>query len=161
MVNQGKGFFHFGGSRLKRRLISPLPLRPVYGAQTCIPATARAEGCSESHGPASSPSQSPPTSSRRRRRGNLVKATICSQAGKAWRPGQANTFVKNKKETKREEEIQRGNSRELFSLFNCYSLLFFFCLNQGCTVTLLLSLYHLLRYSLYNKGFTSDINSAN
>lgn len=67
----------------------------------------------------------PPTSSRRRRRGNLVKATVCSQAGKAWRPGQANTFVKNKKESKREEEIQRGNSRELFSLFNCYILLLF------------------------------------
>lgn len=102
MENQGKGFFHFGGSRLERMLTSPLPLRPVYGAQTSIPGTARAEGCSKSHGPASSHSQPPssfplPRSPRRKRRGNLVKATICSQAGKAWRPGQANTFVKKTK----------------------------------------------------------------
>lgn len=115
MENQGKGFFYFGGSRLKRRFTSTRPLRPVYGAQTCTPGTARAEGCRESHGPASSSSQSLPSSSRRRRSGNLVKATICSQAGKAWRPGQANTFVKikkerdhkRKKESKRKEEIQK------------------------------------------------------
>lgn len=62
----------------------------------------------------------------------------------------------------KEKEKKKYKEGILENYFHCLiSIVYYsFCHNQGCTVTLLLSLCHLQRHSRY-KGFTSDINSVN